>query len=294
MNLSEIEIRELLGDSMDSLVSYNTFYVSWHEAMAELTDEQYGRISRALNEYCFFGIEPDLSGNEKIIFTMARYIIDSSTKSKINGKAGGRKGKGGAPKGNKNAVQGKTIPPYREEQYPPIDPDIEKNNSNGNGNGNGNGKGNGNENGKENGNGKDKSGASTPDDDFSEPPLSESQKSALELSGLLLSSHRKEIPDYLSGKKDIKTIQRWADDIEKLIRIDKKSPDKIRQVILWAKTPGNFWFNNIQSGEKLRKHFERLFGQMQTDSGKRFGTRPPAHRIAADNIPPDDLDQYFN
>ena len=46
---------------MDSLVAYK---VSWHEAMSELTDEQYGRVSRALNEYCFFGIEPDLDGIE--------------------------------------------------------------------------------------------------------------------------------------------------------------------------------------------------------------------------------------
>jgi exoribonuclease R len=130
-------------------------------------------------------------------------------------------------------------------------------------------------------------------DGSSEPPPSESQKSALELSELLLSSHRKEIPDYLSGKNDSKVTQKWALDIEKLIRIDKKPPDKIRQVILWAKTPGNFWFNNIQSGEKLRKHFERLFGQMKADGGKQFGSGPPAHRIAADNIAPEDLDKYF-
>jgi hypothetical protein len=128
----------------------------------------------------------------------------------------------------------------------------------------------------------------------SEPPFSEFQKSALELSELLLFSHRKAMPDYLSGKKDIKVIRRWAVDIEKLIRLDKKSPDKIRQVILWTKTPDNFWFNNIQSGEKLRKHFEQLSGQMQTDSNKRSRAGPPAYRITADNIPPDDLDQYFN
>jgi hypothetical protein len=287
MILSEIEIRELLGDSMDSLVSYNTFYVSWHEAMDELTDEQYGRISRALNEYCFFGIEPDLSGIEKIVFTMAKSNIDASNKSKTGGKNGGLKGRGGAPKENKNALKEKTIPPCDDKQYPPIEPAIEKNNSNVNGNVNVNVNVNGKE--KE----KDENGASAPDGGSSEPLLLESQKSALELSELLLSSHRKEIPDYLSGKKDIKTIQGWAVDIEKLIRIDKKSPDKIRQVILWAKTPGNFWFNNIQSGEKLRKHFERLFGQMQTDSSKRSGTGPPRHRIAADNVSHEKASSYF-
>jgi hypothetical protein len=115
----------------------------------------------------------------------------------------------------------------------------------------------------------------------------------LELAGLLLDTHRREIPDYLSGKKDPETVRRWAVDIEKLIRIDKKSPETIRRVILWAKTPGNFWFPNIQSGEKLRKHFERIFGQMRTESARQGGTGPPPHRIAADNVPESALDEYF-
>ena len=122
----------------------------------------------------------------------------------------------------------------------------------------------------------------------------QSMKDAVELSELLLSSHRKEIPDYLSGKNDKKTIQRWAADIEKLIRIDKKSPDNIRQVIMWAKTPGNFWFNNIQSGEKLRKQFERLYGEMKTRNSKRSSAGTSSHRIARDNVSPDDVDQYFS
>jgi DNA-binding MarR family transcriptional regulator len=96
-----------------------------------------------------------------------------------------------------------------------------------------------------------------------EPPASFSQ--ALELSTLLLTSHRKEFPDYLSGKNTKKVIEQWAEDIEKLIRIDKKQPEIIQQVILWAKTPGNFWFPNIQSGDKLRKQFEILYSQMITE-----------------------------
>jgi hypothetical protein len=33
---------------MNNQVGYNTFYASWHEAMAGLPDEQYGHLSRAL------------------------------------------------------------------------------------------------------------------------------------------------------------------------------------------------------------------------------------------------------
>ena len=75
---------------MDNLVSYNTFYASWHDAMAELNNEQYGRLSRALNEYCFFGIVPELTGIEKTIFKMAIPNINASNRLKINGKKGAK------------------------------------------------------------------------------------------------------------------------------------------------------------------------------------------------------------
>lgn len=117
-------------------------------------------------------------------------------------------------------------------------------------------------------------------------------KDALLLSELLLTSHRKEIPDYLSGKDDERTIESWAVDIEKIIRLDKKSPDVIRQVIIWAKAPDCFWFPNIQSGHKLRKHFETLYSQMINDNKKKGKSAQP-HKIAMDNIPDDKLDEYF-
>jgi len=113
---------------------------------------------------------------------------------------------------------------------------------------------------------------------------------AIELAELLLTEHRKEIPDYLSGKSDreiMETIKRWAADIDKLIRIDKKAPENIRQVILWAKTPGNFWFHNIESGAKLRKQYERLWGQMNE---KRFSQGPPLSAHQQQKISLSDLE----
>jgi hypothetical protein len=97
--------------------------------------------------------------------------------------------------------------------------------------------------------------------------VSPKMESALPLAETLLNEHRKEFPDYLSGK-DRQIVPKWAIDIEKLIRIDKKTPENIRDVILWVKTPGNFWFHNIESGAKLRKQFERLFGQMKSEKHK--------------------------
>ena len=129
-----------------------------------------------------------------------------------------------------------------------------------------------------------------------------SQKQAFELSQLLLTSHRKEFPDYLSGKdeKEIKKIiESWARDIELLIRKDKKEPEKIRQVILWVKDINNVsasgfsWFQHIKSGKKLREKFERLYGQMTTEKRSPQITSTTRHRITSDNVPPEDVNKYF-
>ena len=114
-----------------------------------------------------------------------------------------------------------------------------------------------------------------------EPVFSEPQNQALELSELLLTSHRKEYPDFLSGKngKEIrKTLESWAADIEKLIRIDKKQPENIRRIILWIKTKGNFWFSNIESGHKLREKYDRMWAQMQEKTGPPPAPQPSKHQ----------------
>jgi len=119
----------------------------------------------------------------------------------------------------------------------------------------------------------------------------QSMKDAIELSTLLFTLHRDKYPSYLSGKteKEInEKIKKWAVEVEYLIRLDKKDPEIIKQVILWVKTIGNFWFTNIESGKKLREKFERLYGQMVTD---KKSTSPPKHKIAADNIV--DARKYF-
>lgn len=80
------------------------------------------------------------------------------------------------------------------------------------------------------------------------------------LATLLLTEHRKIDEKFLVGKEE-SSIQRWADDIEKLIRIDNRTPEEIRSVILWTQSPGCFWASNILSGAKLREKFPTLIGQ---------------------------------
>ena len=67
-----------------SEAGYNTFYASWHEAMSGLTLEQYGRVAKALNDYCFFGEETELTGVEKVIFIMAKPGIDAAKRQEAS------------------------------------------------------------------------------------------------------------------------------------------------------------------------------------------------------------------
>ena len=94
------------------------FYRSFDEACAELTDEQYGKIMRIINNYALNGTIPDnLSGIEKIVFTLIKPQIDANNQRKINGC------KGGAPVNN-NAK--KTTNGYTEKQPMVITEENEK------------------------------------------------------------------------------------------------------------------------------------------------------------------------
>ncbi|MHC4618587.1 MAG: hypothetical protein ACYTEQ_12645 [Planctomycetota bacterium] len=52
-------------------------------------------------------------------------------------------------------------------------------------------------------------------------------------------------------------LQRWAVHVDRLIRVDKRTPEQIEAVIRWCQED-DFWQNNILSTEKLRKQLDRL------------------------------------
>jgi hypothetical protein len=68
-------------------------------------------------------------------------------------------------------------------------------------------------------------------------------------------------------KKDFKepNLEKWAKELDKMIRIDKRDPKKIREVIEWVVTDP-FWQRNILSAEKLRLQFDRL--EIDREKGK--------------------------
>lgn len=58
--------------------------------------------------------------------------------------------------------------------------------------------------------------------------------------------------------------QRWARDIDKMIRIDKLDPDDIAKVIKWCQQD-KFWCCNILSGNKLREKYMQLDIKMRSE-----------------------------
>ncbi len=88
---------------------------------------------------------------------------------------------------------------------------------------------------------------------------------SLAMAELLYTLHQSEIDKGYCP--DAKAREKWADDIEKLNRIDARSWEDIEKVIRWVKRGGQFWAGNIMSGKKLREKFPTLYAQMIKPSG---------------------------
>lgn len=103
--------------------------------------------------------------------------------------------------------------------------------------------------------------------DIVSPPGGQTSKTvepkAIELATMLFELHKQVDP-----KVKKPAFEKWAEDIEKINRLDGRSYKDIEKVIRWVKTPGNFWFPNIMSGKKLRMQFSRLFIEMSNNYGK--------------------------
>lgn len=56
-------------------------------------------------------------------------------------------------------------------------------------------------------------------------------------------------------------FQKWAKQFDYILRIDKRDIEEVKKVIVWCQDDG-FWFKNILSPDKLRKHYDRLILQM--------------------------------
>jgi Helix-turn-helix domain len=86
-------------------------------------------------------------------------------------------------------------------------------------------------------------------------------------------------------------MRTWAGHVEKLIRINKRTPEEIERVIRWTQADtsprgsrGFCWAPNIESTATLRKKFDRLEWDMKAANGgngkRTLGGPPPAIRDA--------------
>lgn len=83
---------------------------------------------------------------------------------------------------------------------------------------------------------------------------------AIYLAKKLYSEHCLVDPNFLHNQNLDKTFQRWGTDIEKLIRIDGRTPAEIESVIIFSQK-SDFWKSNILSGASLRDKFPILIVQ---------------------------------
>ncbi len=84
--------------SKESFVLYRSF----HEALKDLTREQYGNVMFAINEYALNQVEVELEGVEKMAFTLIKPQLDANIRKQDNGKYGVL---GGRPKKEQNPKQ---------------------------------------------------------------------------------------------------------------------------------------------------------------------------------------------
>jgi hypothetical protein len=109
--------------------------------------------------------------------------------------------------------------------------------------------------------------------------LKPSSPDALRLSELLADLILQNNPRNTSvnNGKRAASIQRWASDIDKLIRIDGQPPSIVERVIQWSQTD-EFWRSNVLSGSTLRKQWDKLTAKMPRYSHQ-SATTPPRRRL---------------
>ncbi len=69
-------------------------------------------------------------------------------------------------------------------------------------------------------------------------------------------------------------LQKWADDMRKIVELDKRDKHDVSLVIAWCQKD-DFWSTNILSPSKLRKQFDRLYMKMQKEATKPNSSEQP-------------------
>ncbi|WP_226677246.1 replication protein [Mesobacillus jeotgali] len=71
-------------------------------------------------------------------------------------------------------------------------------------------------------------------------------------------------------------LQKWSDEMRKLIEIDKQNKQLVKNVMDWV-TTDSFWKTNVLSAKKLRDKFGELAIKMKASSSTPKKTTTPSH-----------------
>jgi hypothetical protein len=78
-------------------------------------------------------------------------------------------------------------------------------------------------------------------------------------------------------------MQKWADDCRKLLDLDNRNKDEIKQVIDWT-AKHHFWQKQILSAEKLRKKYTDLVIQMAADRNSSRGPKRSGGKLSDEDL----------
>lgn len=111
----------------------------------------------------------------------------------------------------------------------------------------------------------------------------DTNKDTLHLSNLLAELIIKRKPDNLETlpERKVVTLRRWASDIDKMIRLDHRKPERIEEVIRWCQKD-TFWQANILSAKTLREKFDKLELQMERNGTGRKHRQDTQYEVPAD------------
>lgn len=88
-----------------------------------------------------------------------------------------------------------------------------------------------------------------------------------QLAGHLAKRMRDNNPECKLPKERSKQLDDWCIEIDRMIRIDGREPEAIREVIDWCQSD-DFWKSNILSPKSLRKQYDKLVVKMQRPATK--------------------------
>jgi hypothetical protein len=99
------------------------------------------------------------------------------------------------------------------------------------------------------------------------PKQKQNKKPSVSLSELAFRLAKLLLDLILDRKPDFRrpNLQSWAKEIDRMIRLDRRTPERIEAVIRWAQSD-LFWQNNILSASKLRGQFDQLELKMGSQS----------------------------